>query len=138
LLSTLKEKIHDGRFLHLIQGLLNAGYLEDWKWNETHSGAPQGGIVSPILSNVYLDKLDKFVEEKLIPTYTRGKTRATSKEYHTLLNRAYRQRKKGHEKAARLWMKQAQQVPSINTRDPHFRRLKYVRYADDVRHLTGG
>jgi retron-type reverse transcriptase len=46
LLSTLKEKIHDGRFLHLIQGLLNAGYLEDWKWNETHSGAPQGGIVT--------------------------------------------------------------------------------------------
>lgn len=128
LLSTLKEKIHEGRFLHLIQGLLNAGYLEDWKWNETHSGAPQGGIVSPILSNVYLDK---FVEEKLIPAYTKGEMRSRSKEYHTLLNRAYRQRKKGNERAARLWMKQAQQVPSINPRDPNFRRLKYVRYADD-------
>jgi hypothetical protein len=49
---------------------------------------------------------------------------------HTRLNYAYRQRKKGYEKAARLWMKQAQQVPSINTRDPYFRWLKYVRYAD--------
>ena len=131
LLSTLKEKIHDGRFLCLIQGLLKAGYLEDWQWNETHSGAPQGGIVSPILSNVYLDKLDKFVEEKLIPAYTKGEMRGRSKEYHMLLNRAYRQRKKGNEKAARLWMKQAQQVPAINPRDPNFRRLKYVRYADD-------
>ncbi len=131
LLSTLKEKIHDGRFLRLIQGLLKAGYLEDWKWNETHSGAPQGGICSPVLSNVYLDKLDKFVEEKLIPAYTRGEERGRSKEYNMLLNRAYRQRKKGNQKAARLWTKQAQQVPAVDPRDPNFRRLRYVRYADD-------
>src|SRR5713101_5690594 len=131
LLSTLKEKIHDGRFLRLIQGLLEAGYLEDWKWNETHSGAPQGGICSPVLSNVYLDKLDKFVEEKLIPAYTKGEERGRSKEYNMLLNRAYRQRKKGNQKAARLWTKQAQQVPAVDPRDPNFRRLRYVRYADD-------
>jgi len=136
LLSTLKEKIHDGRFLRLIQGLLEAGYLEDWKWNETHSGAPQGGIVSPILSNVYLDKLDKFVEEKLIPAYTKGEERGRSKEYNMLLNRAYRQRKKGNQRAARLWTKQAQQVPSVDPRDPNFRRLRYVRYADDFCRAT--
>ena len=52
--------------------MLRAGYLEDWEYRETLSGAPQGGVVSPILSNIYLDKLDEFVEQELIPQYTRG------------------------------------------------------------------
>jgi retron-type reverse transcriptase len=69
----LSEKIHDGRFLHLMKKLLDAGYLEDWKFNRTLSGVPQGSIVSPILSNILLDKLDTFVETVLIPQYTRGK-----------------------------------------------------------------
>ena len=68
----LAEKIHDNRFLRLIQQMLKAGYLEDWKYHETLSGAPQGGVVSPILSNIYLHKLDDFVETVLIPQYTRG------------------------------------------------------------------
>ena len=51
-----------------------AGYLEEWEYQETLSGSPQGGTVSPILSNIYLDKLDKFVEQELIPQYTRGAT----------------------------------------------------------------
>jgi hypothetical protein len=93
---------------------------------------------SPVLSNVYLDKLDKFVEEKLIPAYTKGEERGRSKEYNRLLNRAHRQRKKGNQKAARLWTKQAQQVPSVDPRDPNFRRLRYVRYADDFCRATRG
>jgi retron-type reverse transcriptase len=44
LLSILSEKIHDGRFLRLIANMLLAGYLEDWRWNATLSGAPQGGL----------------------------------------------------------------------------------------------
>ena len=72
LLSILSEKIHDGRFLRLIENMLSAGYLEDWRWNTTLSGAPQGGLVSPILSNIYLHKLDEFVETVLIPQYTKG------------------------------------------------------------------
>ena len=54
--------------------MLKAGYLEDWEYRDTLSGVPQGGTVSPILSNIYLDKLDKFVEQELIPQYTRGAT----------------------------------------------------------------
>ena len=53
--------------------MLKAGYLEDWAYHDTLSGCPQGGAVSPILSNIYLDKLDEFVEQELIPQYTRGK-----------------------------------------------------------------
>ena len=77
----LSEKIHDNRFLRLIKQMLKAGYLEDWKYHETLSGAPQGGVVSPILSNIYLHKLDVYVETVLIPQYTRGKRRKRNPEY---------------------------------------------------------
>ena len=60
--SILAEDIRDGRFLRLIDGLLQAGYLEDWRYHETLSGAPQGGVLSPLLSNIYLDRLDRYVE----------------------------------------------------------------------------
>ena len=72
MLSVLGEKLHDNRFLRLLKYLLKAGYMEDWKYGRTLSGTPQGGVVSPVLANVYLDRLDKFVETMLIPTYTRG------------------------------------------------------------------
>jgi retron-type reverse transcriptase len=67
LLGILAEKIHDQRFLRLIRNMLRAGYLEDWEYHETLSGSPQGGVVSPILSSIYLHKLDEFVERELIP-----------------------------------------------------------------------
>ena len=73
MLSILGERIHDERFLRLVGGMLTAGYLEDWKWGATLSGVPQGGVASPILSNIYLHKLDVFVEHVLIPEYTRGR-----------------------------------------------------------------
>jgi retron-type reverse transcriptase len=47
LLAILGEHIHDQRFLRLVEGMLQAGYLEDWTWHATHSGAPQGGVVTP-------------------------------------------------------------------------------------------
>jgi group II intron reverse transcriptase/maturase len=67
LLGILAETIQDQRFLRLIRNMLKAGYLEDWEYHDTLSGCPQGGVVSPILSNIYLDNLDKFVEQELIP-----------------------------------------------------------------------
>jgi hypothetical protein len=82
MLSILSEKIQDGRFLGLITNMLSAGYLEDWQWNATLSGAPQGGVASPVLSNIYLNKLDNFVETVLIPQYTRGKIRKLNPAYN--------------------------------------------------------
>ena len=72
LIGILSEKILDQRFLRLIRNMLKAGYLEDWQYHETLSGTPQGGVVSPLLSNIYLHRLDEFVERELIPRYTRG------------------------------------------------------------------
>jgi hypothetical protein len=81
LLSILAEKIHDPRLLRLIKHLLQAGYLEDWRYHPTLSGAPQGGILSPLLSNIYLDKLDRFIETELLPRFTRGKSRKKNPAY---------------------------------------------------------
>src|SRR6202167_52666 len=72
MLSILAEKISDNRFLRLMRNMLQAGYLEDWTWNATLSGVPQGSVASPVLSNIYLHRLDIFVEKVLIPEYTRG------------------------------------------------------------------
>lgn len=70
LIQELSEHFHDGRFIRLMRELLDAGYMEDWTYNQTLSGVPQGGVVSPILANILLDKLDRFVEDTLIPQYT--------------------------------------------------------------------
>jgi group II intron reverse transcriptase/maturase len=128
MIEIIKEKIQDGRFIHLIEELIRAGYMEGWKLNKTLSGTPQGGIISPILSNIYLDKLDKYVENTLIPEITKGKGRRKNREYSNLIQQAYRS--KDPEEAKRLRQK-AQQLPSLDPEDPNFRRLRYVRYADD-------
>jgi len=136
LVSMLREHIKDERFIRLISHLLEAGYLEDWNWKTTYSGAPQGSIVSPVLSNVYLDKLDQYVETELIPKYTKGEKRQRNKRWAALRSQVSRQRKKGNRKRADEFDRQARQLPAGDPNDPNFRRLKYIRYADDVRHLT--
>lgn len=93
LLSIIGEKIHDGRFLRLIELLLQAGYLEDWRYFATYSGCPQGGILSPLLSNVYLDKLDTFIETTLVPAYSRGERRRVNPPYGALQRQASESRK---------------------------------------------
>jgi len=131
MLSTLGERIHDGRFLRLIRGMLTAGYLEDWVWNATLSGAPQGGIASPVMSNIYLDRLDTFVETVLIPDYTRGETRADNPVYHRMAVRRSMSRRRGDRAQARTLLRQMRAMPSKDPTDPGYRRLRYIRYADD-------
>ena len=132
LLSLLREKLHDNRFLRLLDHLLQAGYLEDWRYHKTLSGTPQGSIVSPILSNIYLDKLDKYVETRLIPQYTREKQRRHNGPYFALMKKASKKRKKGELEEARKLTKQAQQLPTVDPNDPNYRRLYSIRYADDT------
>jgi group II intron reverse transcriptase/maturase len=135
MLNILGENIHDNRFLRLVRNMLEAGYLEDWEYNATLSGAPQGGVVSPILSNIYLDRLDKFVETELIPEHTRGTRRAVNPEYAN--NRVAIQRARRHDDRAAVRQLRARQrtLPSKDPQDPGYRRLRYLRYADD--HLLG-
>ena len=131
LLEILGENIQDNRFLRLVSNLLRAGYLEDWKLNATHSGTPQGGVVSPILANVYLDRLDRFVEGVLLPAYNRGKKRRKNPEYRSLNARMVRLRKAGRGKEAASLRPLLRSLSYGDTHDPAYRRLRYIRYADD-------
>jgi group II intron reverse transcriptase/maturase len=131
LLAILREKLHDNRFLRLIQHLLQAGYLEEWSYHETLSGSPQGGVVSPILSNIYLDKLDQYVEQVLLPAYNRGEERRVNRRYNALHIRMIRLRKAGKAQEAEALLKELQRLPRRDPDDPDYRRLCYVRYADD-------
>lgn len=131
LLSTLAEKIQDQRFLRLIQRLLEAGYLEEWRYYATLSGAPQGGVSSPILANIYLDKLDKFVETQVLPKYNIGNRRTPNREYMRVHQRISYYEKKGDKPKVQQLRKLLQSLPSRDPEDPRFRRLRYVRYADD-------
>ena len=131
MLSTLAEKIHDGRFLRLIGHMLRAGYLEDWRWHATLSGAPQGGVASPILSNIYLDRLDQYVEQRLLPEHNSGRRRRTNRAYQATEYAIARARRHGDREATRALTLQRRTLPSQDPDDPDYRRLRYVRYADD-------
>jgi group II intron reverse transcriptase/maturase len=135
LMEILAEKIHDQRFLRLVRNMLRAGYLEDWEYHETLSGCPQGGVVSPILSNIYLHKLDEYVERELIPQFTRGDRRKVNPEYNRGKARQNYARRRGDREKVRTLEKQLRYIHSRDTMDPGYRRLKYSRYADD--HILG-
>ena len=141
LVQILRERISDDRFIRLIRKFLKAGYVEDWTFHNTYSGTPQGGIVSPILANIYLDKLDKYVKE-YIRHFDKGTKRRSGKESNDLTNerkrtvRKLRKVKDGAEKAALVArLKAIEQeraaFPSGDEMDGSYRRLKYIRYADD-------
>src|SRR5215510_4152851 len=129
--AILAEKIHDNRFLRLIKNMPEAGYLEDWEYHDTLSGTPQGGVASPVLSNIYLNKLDEFVERELIPKYTRGDRRRPNPPYQAAKWRLAAARGRGDRALARGLRRQARAVPSTDPMDPGYRRLFYCRYADD-------
>jgi group II intron reverse transcriptase/maturase len=135
MLDILAENIHDNRFLRLLQNMLQAGYLEDWEFNATLSGAPQGGVASPILSNIYLHRLDTFVETVLIPQYNQRVHRASNFEYKRTASAIERARKRGDRTQVRELHKRLRNLPSQDPQDPRYRRLRYARYADD--HLIG-
>jgi group II intron reverse transcriptase/maturase len=131
LMNILAKDIHDNRFLNLIGQILKAGYLEQWRYQHTYSGVPQGSGLSPLLSNLYLNELDSYVEDQLIPHYTKGKKRAYHPEYRHLTHRLDQARKKGDRKLSRQLEHQRRQIPAQHPNDPNYRRLKYCRYADD-------
>ena len=131
MLAALAEKIHDGRFLRLVRHMLRAGYLEDWRWHATLSGSPQGGIASPVLSNIYLDQLDQWIEHRLLPEYNLGRRRRPNPDYKAVENAIARAKRHGDRAELHRLSLQRRQLPSQDPADPGYRRLRYVRYADD-------
>lgn len=131
LLNILRRDIQDGRLIALIERFLKAGYMEEWEYHQTYSGTPQGGILSPLLSNIYLHELDRYIEDELIPQHTQGKRRDVNLEYKRLSNRIEKARKRGDLETAHQLELDRRQLPSQDTHDPNYRRLRYCRYADD-------
>ena len=105
--------------------MLKAGYLEDWRWNATLSGAPQGGVASPVLSNIYLDRLDRYVEQRLLPEYNRGRRRRPNQAYEVVENAIARARRHEDRQQARRLNLLRRRLPSQDPDDPGYRRLRY-------------
>jgi len=131
LLEIIQRDIHDGRFVQLIEGLLKAGYMEDWRYYDTPSGTPQGGIISPLLANIYLNELDRFMEDTLSSVYNTGTERRKTREYLCLSSQVRRAFQRGDAEEAKRLVQERRQIPSRDPFDAEYRRLRYVRYADD-------
>ncbi len=144
LVGILRRRIRDEKLINLIWKFLRAGYVEDWVFHKTYSGAPQGGIISPLLSNIYLNELDDYVEQ-YVERYNKGDKRIHNSPYHNLASKINNRKEKNkrdwptlseEEKKERLkglkaLYKELQSHDSKDLFDPNYRRLKYVRYADD-------
>lgn len=144
LLNLLRRRIDDERLICLIGRMLKAGYMEDWTFNKTFSGTPQGGVISPILANIYLHELDEHMKA-MKAEFDKGTKRRNSSAYIVFRDRIARRRKKikaleesgnQHEippilAEIREFEQMRRDVPASDWFDPGFRRLIYCRYADD-------
>lgn len=140
LLDILREKIEDDRFINLIRRFLKAGYMENWEYHKTYSGTPQGSVVSPILSNIYLDKLDHELA-RICQQYSQGKYRRRNPAHIRLMQQRKKLLKQGEANPAlrdnlkepiRQLNQQILETPAARYNDPSYTRVKFLRYADDV------
>ncbi|WP_242214576.1 reverse transcriptase domain-containing protein [Bacillus cereus group sp. BfR-BA-01383] len=144
LINILRRRIKDEKFINLIWKFLRAGYVEDWVFHKTFSGTPQGGIISPTLSNIYLNELDKYVEE-YTSIFNKGDKRRHNLTYHNLASKITYHKHKNKREWSNLnketrdvraneikkLYKELIKHDSKDLFDPNYRRMKYVRYADD-------
>ena len=131
LLEILSKDIHDNRMLRLISNMLKAGYLEDWKFNQTISGCPQGGVISPLLANIYLNEFDQWMEKTVIPENTRGKRQKGNPAYSRMNAQIDKAKKSGDKRKVHKLKVERRSIPSVDPYDKNYRRCRYVRYADD-------
>ena len=137
LVGLLSNKIKDARITKLIYKFLKAGYLENWQYHKTYSGTPQGGIISPLLANIYLHELDKFVMNLKSEFDTPGVGQITPeyRELHNEIKRLSHRLTKvtGEEREMALaeYKPKRQKLMTIPCTAQTDKKLKYVRYADD-------
>ena len=144
LVNILRRRIQDEHFIGLIWKFLKAGYMEDWVYHNTYSGTPQGSIISPILANIYLNELDVFIAQ-YAQTFRQGYKRRINPAYKKPLDkrRGKQEWLKRNEHKISQEQKAAvkaeideinqylRTIPYVDPMDDGYKRLVYVRYADD-------
>lgn len=143
LINLLRKRIKDEKFINLIWKFLKAGYLEEWKFHNTFSGTPQGGIISPILSNIYLNELDMYMK-RYAESFNKGKKRKRTHEYRALEWKLTKLKisdetwktmnepeKTEHQKKIKELYKIRNNMTATDPFDQDFKRVLYTRYADD-------
>src|SRR6266436_5641469 len=146
LVKCLEKRIDDRKFIRLIKTMLKAGYMEEWTYHSTHSGTPQGGVISPILANIYLHELDEFMEETT-KGFNKGIQRKMNPKYKHHEYQISKRRKaidglnanpEGNAEAIKklkseiaLLDTERKGFPSREPLDENYKRLRYCRYADD-------
>jgi group II intron reverse transcriptase/maturase len=94
LLQAVTRRITDGKVLSLVSAFLQAGYMENRQFHKTYSGTPQGGIISPLLCNIFLHQLDEYMESleaNKVQTKTEANLRRSA-EYRKIDNAITRTR----------------------------------------------
>lgn len=144
IINILQRRIDDEAFIQLIWKFLKAGYMEQWAYNRTYSGVPQGSGVSPILANIYLNELDKFMEE-YAEGFHKGREKKMNPKYKSITNRLSeyrcegkavwqelsREERKERSKVLKEKLKiQKSMTPTVPI-DTNYKRIQYTRYADD-------
>lgn len=144
LVEIIEKRIDDRRFIAVIKRMMKAGYMEDWSFHKTYSGTPQGGVISPVLANIYLDELDQFVST-LQTSINCGKGRKRNIAYGRICRQRAKvkrridlAKKEGDSEAAKREVLEFKRLgdklletSSMDQYDPSYRRLRYSRYADD-------
>nr|WP_079492957.1 reverse transcriptase domain-containing protein [Maledivibacter halophilus] len=142
LIDIIRQRVADEHFIALLWKFLRAGYMEQFIYEKTHSGAPQGSGISPILANIYLNKLDEFMDKykskfdigerkrrKVNPKYTKHQ-RAMFKCTENWEGMSADEKKTALKKR-KEHRKLMQEQPYYLANDSTFKRLQYGRYADD-------
>ncbi|MBU5257256.1 reverse transcriptase/maturase family protein [Tissierella praeacuta] len=146
LIRILRKRIDDELFLNLIRKFLKVGYMEQWTYNETYFGIPQGSGCSPILANIYLNELDEFMNElkdkfdigdsnrrKVSYEYesARGKAKRLKKKYAKDWNEVSEEERKRRAEEIKAIKDIYTKMPRYEARDGNFKKIQYTRYCDD-------
>ena len=144
LVNILRRRIQDEHFIGLIWKFLKAGYMEDWVYHNTYSGTPQGSIISPILANIYLNELDVFMAQ-YAQTFRQGDKRRINPAYKKPLDKRRGKQEWLKRNEHKIFQEQKaavkaeineinqylRTIPYVDPMDDSYKRLVYVRYADD-------
>lgn len=138
LIAILGRKVKDSKFLNIIRQFLKAGYIENWKYNKTYSGTPQGGICSPILANIYLNELDKKLDE-ISKRFVQPRSALRAPEYNAVSKEMkklsywidHTSGKIEREELIRKYKELLQKSRSLPVHPADNKKFTFVRYADD-------